>query len=188
MNKKHAKHSNQVRISGGIHRGRKLSFADAEGLRPTPESVRQKLFNWLGQELYGQSVLDLFAGSGALGLEAASRHAARVCLCEKSRPSAQTLQSHIRTLNLTATVQVVCADALAFLAQTGETFDIVLLDPPFAWQQWDGLWTLLRPRLANGARVYIEAGMLPDLPDWLVLRREGRAGQSRFGLWEYVGD
>lgn len=188
MNKKHAKHSNQVRISGGIHRGRKLSFADAEGLRPTPESVRQKLFNWLGQELYGQSVLDLFAGSGALGLEAASRHAARVCLCEKSHPSAQTLQSHVRTLNLTATVQVVCADALTFLAQTGETFDIVLLDPPFAWQQWDGLWTLLRPRLANGARVYIEAGTLPDLADWLVLRREGRAGQSRFGLWEYVGD
>lgn len=180
--KTHAKHQNCVRISAGIHRGRKLPFHAADGLRPTPEAVRQKLFNWLGQELHGQSVLDLFAGSGALGLEAASRHAARVWLCERDRRAAAALQNHIRVLGLGGSVQAACADAFDFLNGCRETFDIVLLDPPFAWQAWPQLFDALRPRLADGAKIYAEAGRLPEIPAWLSVLREGRAGQSRFVL------
>ena len=88
---KHSKHSNQVRIIGGQCRGRKLVFADADGLRPTPDSVREKLFNWLGQDLTGMNVLDLFAGSGALGFEAASRNAAEVAMVEINRNTFQNL-------------------------------------------------------------------------------------------------
>ena len=94
---KHNKHKNQVRIIGGELRGRKVRFADAEGLRPTADSVRERLFNWLGQDLTGQTVLDLFAGSGALGFEAASRGAKRVVLVENNRWAAASLQQQMNS-------------------------------------------------------------------------------------------
>lgn len=178
---KHSKHHNQVRIIGGSCRGRKLTFTDADGLRPTPDSVRERLFNWLGQDLTGQRVLDLFAGSGALGLEAASRHAAEVVLVDNNRRTLQTLGGHVRTLNLPQ-VQTVCADGLLYLQQDGSRFDTVFLDPPFAWQHWAELFAHLQGRLNEGAAVYVEAGSLPPLPDYLTLHREGKAGMSRFAL------
>ncbi|MCP2041199.1 16S rRNA (guanine(966)-N(2))-methyltransferase RsmD [Neisseria sp. HSC-16F19] len=177
---KHNKHQNQIRIIGGLHRGRKLAFPDAEGLRPTPDSVRERLFNWLGQDLTGQRVLDMFAGSGALGLEAASRHAAQVVLVERQRTVAQALHRHVRTLAVAA--EVVEADALAFLQQRPAAFDGVFLDPPFAWRDWQTLWPLLAECLKEGAWVYVEAGRLPEWPPFLALQKSGQAGMSRYAL------
>lgn len=179
----HAKHRNQVRITGGIHRGRKLPFADAEGLRPTPDSVRQRLFNWLGQDLTGQTVADVFAGSGALGLDAASRHAKHVYLCDNNPQTAARLKRIIAELKL-PNAQAACADALHFLIGLPPC-DLILLDPPFIWQDWPKLFAALRPCLNHGAAVYLEAAALPPLPDWLQPHREGRAGQSRFALLHY---
>ncbi|MCP1660041.1 16S rRNA (guanine(966)-N(2))-methyltransferase RsmD [Neisseria perflava] len=182
---KNSKHSNQVRIIGGTHRGRKLTFAAAEGLRPTPDMVREKLFNWLGQDLTGKTVLDLFAGSGALGLEAASRHAQQVVLVESNRQTAQNLRRNIGELGLTrAETQV--SDGLIYLKNGGSRFDVVLLDPPFAWQQWSDLFAALQGRLKEGAFVYIEAGVLPEYPQWLFPYREGKSGMSRFALLQYA--
>ncbi|UOO81799.1 16S rRNA (guanine(966)-N(2))-methyltransferase RsmD [Uruburuella testudinis] len=182
---KSSKYSNQVRIVGGTHRGRKLAFADAEGLRPTPDRVREQVFNWLGQDLTGKSVLDLFSGSGALGLEAASRRAAKVVMVESNRQTARILQQARQTLALPQ-VEIVVSDGLLYLQQTQQQFDVVFLDPPFAWQQWPQLFDLLQGRLKNGAMVYIEAGRLPEMPSWLTAHRQGKAGISRFELRLYV--
>ena len=182
---KNAKHSNQVRIIGGTHRGRKITFADSDGLRPTPDSVRERLFNWLGQDLTGKTVLDLFTGSGALGFEAASRGAAKVVMVEFERRVAQNLMRQTEIFGWDAAVSVVCQNAAAYLQIAAPQFDVVFLDPPFAWQGWDDLFGLLSGRLKPGAEVYIEAGKIPDLPPWLDVRREGRAGQSKYLLAGY---
>ncbi|MDO4694926.1 MAG: 16S rRNA (guanine(966)-N(2))-methyltransferase RsmD [Eikenella sp.] len=183
---KHAKHQNQVRIIGGTHRGRKLSFADAEGLRPTPDSVRERLFNWLGQDLSGLNVLDLFAGSGALGFEAASRHARQAVLVEKNRAAAAHLAKQAEVLSLQDKVQSVHAEALSFLSHNRIRFDVVFLDPPFAWQAWPALLAALPVSLADGARIYLEAGRLPVLPPGFEVRKEGKAGMSRHVLLHYA--
>lgn len=183
---KHAKHQNQIRIIGGSCRGRRLSFQNADGLRPTPDSVRERLFNWLGQDLTGRAVLDLFAGSGALGLEAASRNAASVVLVENNRRTLQTVEGNIRDLGLKQ-VETLCSDGLFYLKHCSRMFDTVFLDPPFNWRQWPDLFVLLQGRLNIGATVYIEAGSLPQFPDRFVPYREGRAGMSRFALLAYEG-
>ncbi len=186
MNAHNPKHRNQVRIIGGSCRGRKLIFQSAEGLRPTADSVREKVFNWLGQDLSGQTVLDLFSGSGALGFEAASRHAARTVLCENNRRTADQL-ARIRTeFGWQNTVEIICQDGLHFLRQTALQFHTVFLDPPFQWKNWAQLFALLRPRLHSDAYVYIEAGRLPEIPDWLSIHREGKSGQSRFVLLRHT--
>lgn len=179
--KQNQKHSNQIRIIGGECRGRKLAFAAAEGLRPTPDMVREKLFNWLGQDLTGQTVLDLFAGSGALGLEAASRRAKRVVMVENNRQTVQLLQKNSRELGLKQ-VETVYSDGLSYLKNSDEQFDAVFLDPPFAWNEWENLFDLLAKHLKKQAMVYIEAGKLPEKPQWLETYREGRSGMSRFEL------
>lgn len=184
--KPHPKHQNQIRITGGILRGRKITFADADGLRPTPESVRERLFNWLGQDLSGQSVLDLFAGSGALGLEAASRRAKRVLMCEIRRGSAAALRRHAAEFGMAATVEVYGGDAQAYLESGTERFDVALIDPPFAWNGWPQLLRRLPERLNPGAWVYLEAERLPEWPAALQLHRQGRAGQSRQVLLKYT--
>ena len=182
---KHSKHSNQVRIIGGQCRGRKLVFADADGLRPTPDSVREKLFNWLGQDLTGMKVLDLFAGSGALGFEAASRNAKRVVLADNNRKTADILRQNARGLGLDK-LEILNTDGLAYLQRSSEKFDVVFLDPPFAWRDWENLFASLKNSLKNGAMVYIEAGKLPEKPDWLEIYREGKAGMSKFELLLYL--
>ena len=181
---KHSKHSNQVRIIGGQCRGRKLNFAEAEGLRPTPDSVREKLFNWLGQDLTGMSVLDLFAGSGALGFEAASRNAAKVVMVDNNRRTVLNLQQASRQLNLDA--EIVFSDGLCYLKASKGQFDVVFLDPPFAWHDWESLFIVLKEHLKNGAMVYIEALSLPPIPVWMQEWRSGKAGISRFELRKHT--
>ncbi|MBP6862479.1 MAG: 16S rRNA (guanine(966)-N(2))-methyltransferase RsmD [Neisseriaceae bacterium] len=172
--------NNQVRIIGGSHKRRLIEFPDSEGLRPTPDRVRETLFNWLGQTLDGEAVLDLYAGSGALGLEAKSRGAQPVVLVEKSRSVAQVLRQNIAKLEWSsADVRLHVGEVYAFLRSNRQRFDVVFLDPPFQFDDWASLWPLLQSALAPGAYVYIEAGRLPALPDYLSEVRQASAGQSK---------
>jgi 16S rRNA (guanine966-N2)-methyltransferase len=177
---------NRIRIIGGRHRGRKLSFPDAPGLRPTSDRIRETLFNWLQTTLPGARCLDLFAGSGALGLEAASRGAGRVVLVERSRAVAERLLENGRLLGL-EDLEVVQAEALRWLAATHQRFDVVFLDPPFADHLLERACTelVVAGRLAPGALVYLESDAaegLPALPAALELIRHKQAGQVAFGL------
>lgn len=179
----------QVRIIGGKHRGRKLPVADAPGLRPTPDRVRETLFNWLGQNLTGWRCLDLFAGSGALGFEAASRGAESVALVEQSARVAKSLQAAAALLN-EPSVHVVCADALAYLAKprtSSALLDLVFLDPPYGQGWLDRIIMPLLPHLAQDARVYIESEQpLPEHPaSGLSRARQGKAGQVHYHLYVY---
>ena len=177
----------QVRIIGGKHRGRKLPVADAPGLRPTPDRVRETLFNWLGQNLSGWHCLDLFAGSGALGFEAASRGAASVVLVEQAPRVAKGLQAAAAALNETG-LQVVCADAVAYLARPVATMlDLVFLDPPYGHGWLDRIIMPLLPHLADGARLYMESEQaLPEQPvPGLTCIRQGKAGQVHYYLYAF---
>ncbi|USD37564.1 16S rRNA (guanine(966)-N(2))-methyltransferase RsmD [Ferrimonas sp. SCSIO 43195] len=121
----------QVRIISGKYRGRKLPVADLQGLRPTTDRVRETLFNWLQGDTLNARVLDCFAGSGALGLEALSRHAASVTLCELDKGAASQLQRNLTTLGAD-NATVICGDSLHRLSTSAtETYDLVFIDPPF---------------------------------------------------------
>ncbi len=177
---------NQVRIIGGRHRGRRLPFPELPGLRPSGDRVRETLFNWLQASIAGASCLDLFAGSGALGLEAVSRGAARLVMVERERQAASQLRENLRLLQLEQS-EVIQADGLQWLACREESFDLVFLDPPFA----DGLLAAAVQRLLStealrdGAWVYLESDArvgLPALPAGLRLEKEKRMGQVTFGL------
>lgn len=186
QNKSHAKHQNQVRIIGGELRGRKITFADAQGLRPTADSVRERLFNWLGQDLTGKTVLDVFSGSGALAFESVSRHAKKAVLCDNFSLTIKHLKDNARTLGIHERVEIYQQDGLQFLAQTAQRFDVVFLDPPFAFSEWEKLFSYLEKCLNPDAYIYLEAGKLPNIPNWLSIHREGRSGQSQFVLLLYV--
>lgn len=182
---KHLKHSNEIRIIGGCCRGRKIRFSGAEGLRPTPDIVRERLFNWLGQDLTGLAVLDLFAGSGALGLEAASRNAEKVVMVDNNPISASVLKKNAETLGTGSLVEVLNQDAFQYLRRVDRKFDVVFLDPPFAWGEWPALFGMLEKCLSEKAKVYMEAGNLPAMPQWLSEFRGGKAGKSRFEVRIY---
>jgi 16S rRNA (guanine966-N2)-methyltransferase len=175
--------NNEVRIIGGRWKRSKLSVADRPGLRPTPDRVRETLFNWLGQDLSGQRVLDAFAGSGALGFEAASRGAAAVTLLENDAVLAQRLRDAKARLQADA-LQVVFADALAWMARAAPaTFDLVLIDPPFDRDLWSRALDLAAPLLAPGGMIYLEAPRAwTDLPEGYALHRQARAGAVHFHL------
>lgn len=175
----------QVRIIAGQWRGRRLPVADAPGLRPSGDAVRETLFNWLAPRFPGTYCLDLFAGSGALGFEAASRGAARVDLVERDRQVARQLQRNADDLAAEA-VQVHCAVASDWLSQSGGCYDVAFLDPPFADEGLPGLLRqLLDCHMNPGGEVYIErptASGLPTLPSGWSYRRDKRRGQVVFGL------
>ena len=180
--------ANQVRIIGGVHRGRRLRFPDLPGLRPTADRVRETLFNWLQGQLPGAACLDLFAGSGALGLESVSRGASRVVMLDRSAAVVDQIRSNVELLRLEG-VEVEQAESLEWLGRPPvQPFDIVFVDPPFA----DDLIAACCQRLQEGgwlkpdAWVYLEtdaATALPELPpDWRR-RKEQRAGQVAFYLF-----
>jgi len=176
----------KLRIVGGKYRSRRLRIAERPGLRPTPDRVRETLFNWLGQDLAGLACLDLFAGSGALGFEAASRGAAAVVMVERDRVALAELERSRDALGA-AQVSIVAGDALAFLAEGEARFDVVFLDPPFRQNALPEALARLPPRLQPRARVYVEsAAPVAVAPPWTELRR-ARAGQVSYQLLRWDG-
>lgn len=172
---------NRVRIIGGRYRRRLLGFPDGAGLRPTPDRVRETLFNWLGQDLAGWRCLDLFAGSGALGFEAASRGAARVVMVERNRAALAALEKNRAELGAAA-VEIVYADALAWLGQNRDLFDLVFVDPPFDSGLAAAVLDGIGAHLAPGGVVYVEQGCEVIAPPGFIIHRSGRAGRSHFAL------
>lgn len=181
----------KVRIIGGRWRGTRLEVADAAGLRPSADRVRETLFNWLQPILPGARVLDLFAGSGALGLESLSRGAREALLVERDPKLAAALQAAISRLHADDEATVVRADALAFLrAPLHGRFDVVFVDPPFAGNLWKGAVDALAPWLAPQAWLYLESpaqAAIEPGSGWMP-HREGRTREARYALYRRVAD
>ena len=179
----------KVRIIGGHWRGTRLPVSARPGLRPTADRVRETLFNWLQPMLPGARVIDLFAGTGALGLEAVSRGAKHAVLVEHDRELAQGLRELAARLEGGDAVEVVQADAMAWLhAQPDASFDLAFVDPPFDANLWGGVLPALAPKLATTAWLYVEAPLdaAPSLSvDW-VLHREGKTREVRYALYRRV--
>lgn len=180
---------NELRIIGGEWRSRKLRFPSAEGLRPTPNRVRETLFNWLRDDIEGATILDLYAGSGALGFEAASRGAAKVTQVEANTNVFAALEQNRELLKATV-IKTVRADVLHYLSsQTKLAHDLVFLDPPFRHDlivpTCLALETLgwLKPR----AKMYFEAehgAKLEGIPGNWQLLRKGTAGEVNYHLFQ----
>lgn len=173
-----------VRIIAGSLRGSKLPVPDRPGLRPTSDRVRETLFNWVQHELPGARVLDLFAGTGALGFEAASRGAAEVWMVERDPDLARSLREQATRLKA-AQVRVLAEDGLAWLGRSpAQAFDLVFLDPPFAAGLWEPAAAALAPWLAPEALIYVECprNVVPSLPQGWTLHREGHTRDVHFAL------
>ncbi|PKM15715.1 MAG: 16S rRNA (guanine(966)-N(2))-methyltransferase RsmD [Gammaproteobacteria bacterium HGW-Gammaproteobacteria-2] len=174
----------KVRIIAGTWRNSRLDVADVPGLRPTPERVRETLFNWLQPRLPGACCLDLFAGSGALGFEAASRGAAHVAMLERDGSLVRNLQQAKDRLHADQ-VDVIHADALEWLNVAQGPFDIVFIDPPFAQSLWQQVLPALQRLLAADARVHVESPLATHCPvpaQWTLLR-EGHTRDMRHVLY-----
>jgi 16S rRNA (guanine966-N2)-methyltransferase len=177
-----------LRIIGGKHRGRRLRFPAGVEIRPTPDRVRETLFNWLQPRIAGARVLDLFAGSGALGLEALSRGAAHVTLVEKDRRAAAAIDALAREWQESA-VSVEVGDALTWLGRaTVAPFEVVFLDPPYDADLLSKAAAALAVAglLAPDARIYVEHRArepLGGLPDGWQSIRDGRAGEVGYHLF-----
>ena len=183
-----SRNTNQLRIIGGQWRGRKLAFPDVEGLRPTGDRIRETLFNWLAPNIQGARCLDVFAGSGALGLEALSRGASYSLLLERDRIAANAIQQNLQILKAEHG-QLVHTDSLQYLANgnQGNTFDIVFIDPPFALNLWQGVIDRLEAGnwLASDACIYLESprdNPIPTPNSW-HLHRDKHAGQVSYRLY-----
>jgi 16S rRNA (guanine966-N2)-methyltransferase len=176
----------KVRIIGGRWRGTRLDVADAPGLRPTSDRVRETLFNWLQPILPGARVLDLFAGSGALGFEALSRGARSAVLVERDAKLVATLRAIAARLQGGEAAAVVQADAMAWLHQQPDNeFDLAFVDPPFDANFWGGVLPALTRKLAADAWLYVESPPEADAvpaPEW-ALHREGRTREVRYALY-----
>jgi len=179
---------NRLRIIGGRWRGRKLDFPDVPGLRPTPDRVRETLFNWLQADIHGARCLDLYAGSGALGLEALSRGASRVVLVDESSAATRQLEANLQLLHADDAAVVRMAVQTFLERGPGDArYDIVFLDPPFAQGLIPPTLQQLEEKhwLAPGARIYIESETqlreLPLPPGWQLLK-EKRSGQVIYRL------
>ena len=179
----------KIRIIGGLWRGRKLTVADRPGLRPTPDRVRETLFNWLAGSVGGARCLDLFAGTGALGYEALSRGARGAVMVEQDKQLARQLQATRATL-AAAGAEIFQAEALAWLGEPRDPFDIVFLDPPFHQDYVKKACALLvnRGHLAPSAYVYTETerGVSPPAPGLKELK-QARAGRVEYRLYQCYG-
>lgn len=173
--------SNRVRIIGGAWRSRLLPFPDVVGLRPTPDRVRETLFNWLGQIMDGKTCLDLFAGSGAMGFEALSRGARNVVMVERDARVAKSLRDNAAALHA-ENCELVEADALKFLGRETRCFDVIFVDPPYGLELLPQILPGLTSRLAENGMVYAESSSAVEFgPEWQVWRN-GHAGQVHYYL------
>jgi len=186
------KHSNQVRIIAGQWRGRRLPVIEAPGLRPTGDRVRETVFNWLGPHIIGARCLDLFAGSGALGLEALSRGASSVAFVEQSRAVLDGLIEATRTWPGIDKAEFVCADANDWVMDAHPDFDVVFLDPPFGIERVEHWCHRLIEQglIRDGGRLYLESakgqGVSGEALDpSLSLERQKVIGQVEISLVRY---
>jgi 16S rRNA (guanine966-N2)-methyltransferase len=177
--------ANQIRIIGGRWRGRRVRFPPREGVRPTPDRVRETLFNWLGQDLTGATTLDPFTGSGALSLEALSRGAALAVAIDRSAALVRALAATGVVLGAAA-LEAHCADAHAFLARETRLFDVIFLDPPFDEAAWSALLPVAAARLAPGGALYAEAGAPIVGTAGLTVWRRDKAGQVHYHLLRHA--
>jgi len=191
--KKHTKksnHSNVLRIIGGDWRSRKLTFIDAPGLRPTPDRIRETLFNWLQGKVYGSRCLDLYAGSGALGLEALSRGANKVVFIEKSKAVATQLETNLAILKA-KNARVYQDDALSFLNKQTSQFDIIFLDPPYRQGLLEKTLKIIKQQnlLHQHSLIYLEHEAEHTI-DWesfeLETLKQSKAGQVNCFLLEQI--
>ncbi|KAF1718356.1 16S rRNA (guanine(966)-N(2))-methyltransferase RsmD [Pseudoxanthomonas yeongjuensis] len=180
----------KVRIIGGRWRGTRLPVPASPGLRPSGDRVRETLFNWLMPVLAGARVVDVFAGTGALGLEAVSRGAAHAVLVERDAALARSLSETVARLSAQELVEVAHGDALAWLGrQAPASFDVAFVDPPFDADLWQPTLAALLPKLAQSAWLYVESppGQAPTLPVEWALHREGHTREVRYALYRAPG-
>ena len=180
----------RIRIIGGRWRNTRLSVPSSPGLRPSSDRVRETLFNWLAPMLPGARVIDVFAGTGALGRESVSRGADHAVLLERDPALVQSLRQLVQRLSAQESVDVVQGDALAWLARyNGQGFDLAFVDPPFDADLWQLALAALLPRLLPGAWLYLESphDKVPALPAGWALHREARTREVRFALYRAPG-
>ncbi len=174
-----------IRLIGGNHRGRKLPIPALEGLRPTSDRIRETVFNWLQFDLPGMRVLDLFSGTGALGMEALSRDAKEAVFVEPQAQAASGIKQSLITLNLT-NAQVLNQTSEQFLSSPAEPFDLIFVDPPFALDLWQNTLNKLADShwLADNGLIYVECPKHQqfDVPDCFQTEKDKTAGQVRFRL------
>jgi len=178
--------ANEIRIIGGKWRGSRVRFPGVAGLRPTPDRVRETLFNWLGQDLTGRATLDPFAGSGALSLEALSRGAGLAVALDRRRQLVQALVGTAARLG-SAALETHCTDAFGFLAREKRLFDVIFLDPPFDAPSWETLLPLAAARLAPSGALYAESHAAIEPPPELGVWRRDKAGKVHYHLLRHVG-
>ncbi|WP_370300438.1 16S rRNA (guanine(966)-N(2))-methyltransferase RsmD [Abyssibacter sp.] len=177
----------QVRIIGGDWRRRQIPVPDGQGLRPTGDRIRETLLNWLAPRLPGARCLDLYAGTGVLGLEALSRGAAHCRFVESDPAVAEALRTQLGRLDATDRADIITGLAPQVLTRCGGDYDIVFLDPPFGSSLLQPSLAAIAPRLRPGHRVYTECGKtdVADFPAGWVVLKDGLAGQVRYHLLEY---
>ena len=171
----------EVRIIGGQWKRSKLPVPDLPGLRPTSDRIRETLFNWLGQTLTGWRVLDAFAGSGALGFEAASRGADAVVMIEREAALVDGLRASQKRLQATA-LTIHRANALNWMLACAERFDLIFLDPPFADHLFDRALAAAVPLVTEGGLIYVESPAEIPPPPGFTAWRQGRAGAVHYQL------
>jgi len=176
---------NVVRINAGVWRSRLLKFPDVEGLRPTPERVRQTVFNWLGQDLTAKSCLDLFAGTGAFGFEASSRNAKQVVMVEFSSAAYRALQQNKIMLNADD-CQILQQDALQFLNHNQQLFDVIFCDPPYHKGWIEKLLPMLAQHLSADGIIYVEAEFALQSTDAWQLLKQNKAGNVYYHLLKFT--
>ena len=177
MRKVAKKNSNKVRITGGRCRSQFISFPTITDLRPSTGFIREKVFNWLGQTLTDQVILDLFAGSGAFAFESASRGAKTVVAVEHNAQACAFLLHNRRKLVLPQVI-IKQIDALTYLRQKKQVFDFIFLDPPYRWQDWPQLWQLLPACLKENGQVYIESDRQLTVPSTWRIEKMAKHGIS----------
>lgn len=177
----------KIRITGGSHRSRLITVEDQDDLRPTGSRIRETLFNWLGPNLSGLRILDLFAGSGILGFEALSRGASEVTFVDNSRAAIRQLQHNSRELGFTQ-VNIIQKEALAYLNNTNNQYDLIFLDPPFSTDAMTAINVIMAGVTHSGSMVYREfAKHQPPPPmdsDYFDCLKQKTGGQVKYELWK----
>ncbi len=177
----------QIRITGGSHRSRKIKVEDQPGLRPTADRIRETVFNWLGQNLSGHRVLDLYAGSGILAFEAASRGAEQIVCIENNYKTIQQLRENLELMKMKQIV-ISQQNAAQYINSCDQTFDLIFLDPPFDSDEMNKISGIISPLIRTSGRIYREYGVSQDIDPmddnlWQLIKQK-KAGQVQFEIWQ----